>query len=562
MNFSLSRLLAGVPLLLFVTASQAQYSGDAVAPMQPDRSLRLGVLGALLDLPYVLPLGSVAGDGKPAVISGDRAPNLQDIARKSLDNSLEVDAARQRLASFGFVRDAARGALLPRADVRLADGRGRLTSVEPTVTLPRREVTVTMRQALVDEPARNELQRQRKLVGSSEEQLENVISSTLLESSNAFLVAMQASIAVRLGVEYETMLAELMRYIGERADAGGSSKADLQRVRSRVANTRTSQADAGAALKVAVRNLARLTGSTPTVIQLGLVTPGFVLPANAMLASDMAARQNHELLAARIEADAVQSERDIHRARFLPRLDLEVSHTRAVNSAGLDSLTRDTKAMVIMNISLLNGGTDLAQMRAAGARAQEMESRAGNVERKLVQEIESAYANLDAADQRFRSVREELDANTTVVAAFRAQMVGANRPLLDVLDAYQRLHQSRLDLMQVLVSETQNQLRVAHLTGTLAQWLVPALPPVPMPSSKPLAEPAASPKPMPMRMRMSTSTPEPAATPTPASMLPAEPQAGSILTLTLTLTPMEDSAASLAPASTPLPELAAYLTPT
>ncbi|GAA4018568.1 TolC family protein [Actimicrobium antarcticum] len=473
MNFSVSMLLAGLPLLLFFTASQAQYSGDAVPPIQPDRSLRLGALGALLELPNVLPLGPVARNARSVVPAGQLAPNLQEIASASLDHSLEVEAARQRVASFGFIRDAARGALLPRADVRMSDGRGRLTSVEPAVILPRREVTVTLRQALIDEPARNEMQRQRKLVASSEEQLANAISTTLLESSNAFLAAMQASIAVRLGAEYETMLAELLRYIGERADAGGTSKADLQRVRARVANARTLQTDAGANLQVAVRNLARLTGAAPTAIQLGLISPGFALPANALLASDLAARQNHELLAALIEAEAVQSERDGQRARFIPRMDLEVSHTRAVNAAGLDALTRDTKAMVIMNISLLNGGSDLAQMRAAGARMLESGAKAGNVERKLVQEIDTAYANLDAADQRFRSVRDELDANTTVVAAFRAQMVGSNRPLLDVLDAYQRLHQSRLDLMQVLVSETQNQLRVAHLTGTLAQLLVP-----------------------------------------------------------------------------------------
>jgi outer membrane protein TolC len=58
-----------------------------------------------------------------------------------------------------------------------------------------------------------------------------------------------------------------------------------------------------------------------------------------------------------------------------------------------------------------------------------------------------------------------------VVTAFRAQMVGSNRPLLDVLDAYQRQHQSRLDLTQALISEAQNQLRVAHLTGSLEQLL-------------------------------------------------------------------------------------------
>jgi adhesin transport system outer membrane protein len=54
-----------------------------------------------------------------------------------------------------------------------------------------------------------------------------------------------------------------------------------------------------------------------------------------------------------------------------------------------------------------------------------------------------------------------------VVDAFRAQLTGGNRQLLDVLDAYQRLHQSRIDIVQVVVSAAQNEWRIAHLTGAL-----------------------------------------------------------------------------------------------
>jgi outer membrane protein TolC len=75
---------------------------------------------------------------------------------------------------------------------------------------------------------------------------------------------------------------------------------------------------------------------------------------------------------------------------------------------------------------------------------------------------------LEASGQRYSAVRDELESNAKVVAAFRAQMLGSNRSLLEVLDAFQRLHQSRLDLTQSLVSEAQSQLRVAHLTGSLA----------------------------------------------------------------------------------------------
>jgi adhesin transport system outer membrane protein len=42
-----------------------------------------------------------------------------------------------------------------------------------------------------------------------------------------------------------------------------------------------------------------------------------------------------------------------------------------------------------------------------------------------------------------------------------------------VLDAYQRLHQSRLDMTALVLGELQNQVKVAHLTGRLARGVAP-----------------------------------------------------------------------------------------
>jgi adhesin transport system outer membrane protein len=116
---------------------------------------------------------------------------------------------------------------------------------------------------------------------------------------------------------------------------------------------------------------------------------------------------------------------------------------------------------------LLNGGADYAQMRAATSRRDELDARARDTERRLHQEVDNALTNLASSKRRFSTVSEEVAINLKVVEAFRAQLVEGNRPLLDVLDAYQRYHQSRLDLAQIAVAEGQAMLRVAHFTGQL-----------------------------------------------------------------------------------------------
>jgi outer membrane protein TolC len=430
-----------------------------------ERAVRLGELSRLLELPAVL---TMEPSKNAAAVVAAETSDLKTAARLGLANSLDVEAARYRLQTFGHTRDAARGALLPRADARFAVGRGTLASVEPHLSSDRKEYTATLRQALLDEPARREWTRQGVLTDSAELQMSGAASNALLESAGAWLAVLQARVSVQLGIEYTTLLDELSRYITERAAAGGASPADRERVRGRVANVRASMADANAALKVATRNLTRLTGTAPSAIALSFPASEFAVPAERETARELALAQNFELLAARAEIIASEVERDVARSRFLPRVELELTHSRTTNSGGQDNYSRDTRGMVVVSVPLANGGADLAQVRAATSRRSELQAKESNVERKLSQELETAYANLEASGQRYSAVRDELEANAKVVAAFRAQMLGSNRSLLEVLDAFQRLHQSRLDLTQSLVSEAQSQLRVAHLTGSLA----------------------------------------------------------------------------------------------
>lgn len=445
------------------SANRASAVALGLAGPSQARGLRLGELPALLGVAPELPLGDAGVAGAPA----GRALSLQQAMVLGVAHSLEVQAADARLESFRQAAVAARGALLPRLDARAAVGRGQLESVSPAEQRDRKDGSLTLRQAVFDLPASREVQRQDVLTDSAHLQWQAAVSGASLQVSTSYLQALQARLTLELGSSHERLLGELLSYISQRAEAGGASIAERDRVKARVANARSQQADARANLRAALRNLATLVGEAPA--QLVLAVPdALAVPLNAASALDEARQANRELVASRTEADAAALEARGQRARFLPKVELELSHTRAVNNGGSESYNRDTKAMLVVNWSLLNGGTDLAQGRAAAARMREKQLLADDLERKLEQDLEASYASLDSVAERYSALREELLANRSVVAAFQAQLVGGNRPLLDVLDAYQRLHQSRIDLAQLVVGEVGNHAKVAHITGRLA----------------------------------------------------------------------------------------------
>jgi len=445
-------------------------SARALARPTQARGVRLGELPGLLGVPHELalePQTGAAATAAPGAATTPRPLSLQQAITLGVAHSLEVQAAGARRESFAQTAVAARGALLPHLDGRLAAGTGRLESASPPDAKVRKDGSITLRQPLFDLPAQREVQRQDMLGESAQAQWQAAVSQAGLQVSGSYVQALQARITLELGQAHERLLGELLDYVSRRAEAGGTSIAERDRVKARVANARAQQADARANLRAALRNLATLIGETPARLELA-VPEALAVPADAAAALGEARLANRDLLASRAEAEAAGLEARGQRARFLPRVELEISHSRAVNAGGLDSYSRDTKAQVVVNWSLLNGGTDLAQGRAAAARMREKQLLADDLERKLELDLDASYASLDAVSERYSALRDELVANRSVVDAFQAQLVGGNRPLLDVLDAYQRLHQSRLDLAQLVLGEVGNHAKVAHITGRLA----------------------------------------------------------------------------------------------
>jgi adhesin transport system outer membrane protein len=431
------------------------------------RIARIGELPTLLAVTSALPLGA---DGKPAT---GRALSLAQAIELAVNRSLDVQAFAQRRESFAQTALAARGSLLPHVDLRGAKGRGQLESNDPKLLSYRKEATLSVKQTLFDIAARTEYQHQGVLAAAADLNWQAAISNASLEVSSAYLQALQSRLTIELSRDYEVLLGELLTYITERANAGGTSTAERDRVRARVANARSQMADARANLRASLRNLQSLIGEEPAGLAVDLPV-NLGIPTAADEARTEAHASNRDLIAARTEAEAARLETNGQYARHLPKFDLEITHSRALNASGAPSYSQDTKAMLVANWSLYNGGTDQAQARAASARMQEKQLRADDTQRKLDQEVEAAYAALDAVNERYAALREELQANRTVVEAFKAQLVGGNRPLLDVLDAYQRLHQSKTDIAQLVISEVQNHVKVAHLTGRLAQPLAVA----------------------------------------------------------------------------------------
>jgi hypothetical protein len=85
-----------------------------------------------------------------------------------------------------------------------------------------------------------------------------------------------------------------------------------------------------------------------------------------------------------------------------------------------------------------------------------------------------ALARHETFERRTESLRALLMAHAQVAGALHAQMLQGRRELPEVIQAYERLHLSRLAVAALALEELHSQLQVAHATGRLLQPLTTA----------------------------------------------------------------------------------------
>jgi adhesin transport system outer membrane protein len=266
-----------------------------------------------------------------------------------------------------------------------------------------------------------------------------------------------------------------------RVQAGGTTKADMQRVKGRVLNAMSAVIEAKGAYESGLVQLKRLTGAVPSSIAIpGSLLPE--LPKDFETAMATAIQSNNELQAALQDRDSVVQERRSMQGKFAPKFDIELSAIHSYNAGGIAASDptpynpvypsqNDKRAMLVMSWNLLDGGADLMQTKALEAKRLEYEYRARDIQRKLEESLRINFNTLRAVSGRINGVRQEIESNDIVIAAFNEQLFAANRSLLDVLDAYQRQYNSRTELARLLISEATASLEMLRNMGKLQEGI-------------------------------------------------------------------------------------------
>ncbi|RPH45092.1 MAG: hypothetical protein EHM87_07745 [Burkholderiales bacterium] len=435
------------------------------------------VVPTLADLAGRAVLDLTADLGAAAAFERLGTAGVEQTVERALAGSYDVAATASRTQAQRELVDVARGGLLPKLDLRANTGRelskpgsviDEATGSPVSRSLHSRDDTaLVFRQAIWDGPAAGEFARQRALYQAALASLGSARDQLALDAASAHLDLVQYRLQLQFARDYRIGLEKLYAFVERRSQGGGSSAAEAERVKARAINARSTVIEAQGALESALVTYRRLVGGVPDAVRTD--DAGGVRDLPALDAALTRARQgNPQMVQLRETLSSIEAEERAARTKLYPKFEVEVGNFRTTNAGGRPGTTDDTRAMFVMNWNFLAGGADLALLRSVKAREDETKFRILDVERRLDEALRVTYNTLDAVTQRAAAVRDEMISNQRVVAAFEEQLVLANRPLLDVLDAQQRLFQSRAELLRLTALQANLSLQIRRQLGGLA----------------------------------------------------------------------------------------------
>lgn len=405
-----------------------------------------------------------------AVPAEDRAAKLtlKETLARGLLYSMSVATAEARSEGADAGVGVARGALLPRIDGSTGYGSGKALAPDNAQPFKERyEVSLSIKQPLFDWEAWYQFRQSEVGVEASGEQLRNERALAAFDCGVAYLALIQSQLGVEFAQKYVTDLDKLLRIVTERAALGGTSGAEADRIKARVAGGRLTLSEQRAALAQAQSNFHRLIGVHPAEISFDMdLLP--LAPKRVEEALVAASSGNAQLAGLRASIREAELGHKAARGRFMPRVEASASFSRNLNAGTTDGVQGDDRFMVNMTVPLFAGGADLANLSQLSAQVKQRRFELTAAERQLDYDVRTTYATLEAVGVRLEAARFKLATDQKVVAAFKEQMATANRPLLEVLDAYEQVYRSRLDLTGLAIIQATGFLRIGYLTGRIA----------------------------------------------------------------------------------------------
>ena len=405
---------------------------------------------------------------------GERVP-AQAMAPKIRSAVLahpEVRLSQERRATAKLATREAYAGFLPQASLNVESGKRNYQEVNtpwnvaPAYADNSKALSLTARQMIYDFGAVSRTVDARTALESAALAKAEVKTSELtLRAVSAWLEMFRARQLLALTDMNVQSRQQILSFITERAQLGGSAQSDVLRARARLSDA---QVDAVAAQ-------ARLSSTGAVYFEVFNETPpaDIGLPAVTLQSleryTNMAElfERSAQLAEARAQTKAAGLEAQAAAAALLPSIVLDVSARRR-DLGGQGTPGTDWTAGINVRQNLYSGGADVARKQQAQQRAIETQLDEDNLKRQLERALAQLVADVKSSSAAVVARKDAAQVAAVALEAVREQFAFRRGSLLDLLRAQEELYIAGRDLIDGVVEHALVRFRLLHLAMELS----------------------------------------------------------------------------------------------
>jgi adhesin transport system outer membrane protein len=417
--------------------------------------------------------------------SAQTDPALRDAMQRALDSNPEITGRLNALRAGDDGVDIARSGLLPKVAVEGLAGRTNdsISSRDPeSGRLNETGIALTASQLLWDglSTARNVDQARRER-GVRWYELADASEQVALDAARAHFDVLRFRKLVELAEDNYVQHRYVQGQVASRVQAGVSRGVDLEQSGARLALAESNLTSETANLHDVITRHLRIVGSAPAPgsQHTPLVADG--LPALASEAVAIALRDSPAISAAVENLRAARAAASASEGAFQPRVEARLRSGTGHNYDGVPDQQRDTKAEIVFNWNLYNGGGDMARVRQGANLLNRAADQRDQACRDARQITSIAFSDVRKLGEQLPALERNTLASEKTRDAYRQQFDIGQRSLLDLLNSENELYTARRALVNAQIDLSIAQARILAATQRLSRQLAlnVVLPPAP-----------------------------------------------------------------------------------
>ena len=344
-----------------------------------------------------------------------QAVELREAVELTLRTNPELGIVVEQRKATGFEFEQASGRFLPTIDLRTAYGEEFTNDATSLATiLPRREVSLTLRQLLFDgSESKFELALRGARRTSASRRVLQTAGGLALDAIEAYLESLRNRGLVALADDTVQAHQTTLAHVVEIARGGAADVGDVNQAESRLARAQDDFARARNQLQDADTTYLAIVGETAK----GLKRPDppiEALPGTVEEAVALAVAANPAMKLAESEAAEAEAEYRKSKSNFWPRVNFELAANSSHNAAGSRSSDTGLSALIVLNYNLYRGGADIAGRQVAIARLAAARQGLSRAVRIVEEQVRLAWSALQTGRDRVTALRSAVLANEVV----------------------------------------------------------------------------------------------------------------------------------------------------